>query len=449
MKSIPCGSSDSSKVSLSIPMTQEPSFKENLYQPPWYANHFIGIAGPSGSGKTWVAKQLIRELNVPWVIIMSLDSFYKSLNPEQHERAHRDEYNFDHPDAIDWNLMAEKLGELKNGKKVEIPIYSFKEHQRMEETTTLYGANVVILEGIFALHDERIRNLLDMKVYIDTDADLCLARRIRRDIKERERDIDSVLKQYLAFVKPSIDNYVRPQQKNADVIVPWGTENLAAVRLLVQHIQRALSERSDLHREGLKKLGKRCSEDEGIPDNVLFMHSVVSDQSFCGDKYMLYLERIAALVLERALDDSPDRDIPLDVTYTGQEKAAEVCGVSIFRAGNRLKAGLQRVLRQVSIGELVIEHNPETGEPQLHDRNIPSNIANKHVLLMDSQIATASIALMAIRVLLDHGVKQDRIIFVTFTACPQGLRALSKVFPKVRIVAGELDDELVHKHNGS
>lgn len=160
----------------------------HAYRPPWLALHFVGIAGGSGSGKSTFVKSVIEQLNVPWVVVISLDSFYKVLTREQSEAAFRSEYDFDSPEALEWDLLFQILRDLKAGKRVEIPIYDFATHARVpNKSTSVYGANVIILEGIFALHDPRVLELLDMKVYLDTDPDQCFQRRLDRDMRERGR----------------------------------------------------------------------------------------------------------------------------------------------------------------------------------------------------------------------------------------------------------------------
>jgi uridine kinase len=151
---------------------------------PWYnadgqvrQPYLVGLAGGSASGKTTVATRIIRNLGVPWVALISMDNFYKSLTKEQMDLAHHNQYNFDHPDAFDWEKLFQVLQDLKRGLKVDVPIYDFKTHSRLEKTTTIYGANVVLFEGIFALWDKDVRSLMDLKLFVDTDSDIRLARR--------------------------------------------------------------------------------------------------------------------------------------------------------------------------------------------------------------------------------------------------------------------------------
>nr|POE66680.1 uridine kinase [Quercus suber] len=147
------------------------------YSPPWSNTSIIGIAGSSGSGKTSLSHAIIQELSLPWVVIMSMDSFYKPLTSAESQAAFRNEYDFDAPEAIDFATLHERLQDIKQGKKADIPIYSFEKHARQEQTTTIYSPHVLILEGIFALHDERVLDMLDLKIFTEADGDLCLSRR--------------------------------------------------------------------------------------------------------------------------------------------------------------------------------------------------------------------------------------------------------------------------------
>jgi len=191
-------------------------------------------------GKTTVAKKIIEELNVQWVSLLSMDSFYKVLTEEQHEQAQRNEYNFDHPDAFDFDLIYKTLSELKKGKQVHIPVYNFTTHSREQQQKTIYGANVVIFEGIMTFVSKELLELMDIKIFVDTDADIRLSRRMRRDIVERGRTIDSVLAQYNKYVKPSFEYYIAPTMVCADIIVPRGGDNAIAIDLIVKHVHREL-----------------------------------------------------------------------------------------------------------------------------------------------------------------------------------------------------------------
>ncbi|VFV33275.1 uridine-cytidine kinase 1-like 1 [Lynx pardinus] len=228
--------------------------KRTIYtagRPPWYNEHgtqskeafAIGLGGGSASGKTTVARMIIEALDVPWVVLLSMDSFYKVLTTQQQEQAARNNFNFDHPDAFDFDLIVSTLKKLKQGKSVKVPVYDFTTHSRKKDWKTLYGANVIIFEGIMAFADKTLLELLDMKIFVDTDSDIRLVRRLRRDISERGRDIEGVIKQYNKFVKPAFDQYIQPTMRVADIVVPWGSGNTVAIDLIVQHMHSQLEER--------------------------------------------------------------------------------------------------------------------------------------------------------------------------------------------------------------
>uniref|UniRef100_A0A915L9B0 Uridine kinase n=1 Tax=Romanomermis culicivorax TaxID=13658 RepID=A0A915L9B0_ROMCU len=217
-------------------------------RPPWYDCHgtqskepfFIGICGGSASGKTTVARSIIESLDVPWVTLLNMDSFYKILTHEQHEAAVANNYNFDHPSAFDFEMLVKTLKRLKLGKRVEVPIYNFTTHSREKSCKTMYGASVLILEGILTFHNKEILEMMDLKIFVDADSDTRLARRLSRDITERGRDVDGVLKQVEKFVKPSFDNFIAPSMQNADIIIPRGGDNYVAIDLIARHIQSRL-----------------------------------------------------------------------------------------------------------------------------------------------------------------------------------------------------------------
>ncbi|EER24178.1 uridine kinase family protein [Coccidioides posadasii C735 delta SOWgp] len=214
---------------------------------PWEDMSIIGIAGGSGSGKSSVAAEIIKSLNLPGAVILVMDHFYKSLTPEQNAIAHQDEYDFDSPDAIDFDVLVQTLQNLKQGLKVEIPIYSFTKHQREEATVSLYPPRVLILEGILAFTDPRIVDMLDIKIFVEADMDVCLGRRIARDVRERGRTLESVLKQWFKFVKPSYNRFVEPQRQISDIIVPRGIENKTAIDMVVKHIHRIITGAAQRH----------------------------------------------------------------------------------------------------------------------------------------------------------------------------------------------------------
>ena len=182
----------------------------------------IGIAGGSGSGKTTVVKRISKALPPHCVAVVPLDSYYNDttdLTPEE-----RKQINFDHPDAFDWKLLTEQIKKLKNGEAIEQPTYSYVISNRL-------------LEGIMTLHYKKLRDMMDLKIFVDTDSDVRLIRNIRRDVVERGRTVDMVLDHYENDVKPMHEQFIEPTKKFADLIIPWGRENKRGIDILRTYIQ--------------------------------------------------------------------------------------------------------------------------------------------------------------------------------------------------------------------
>lgn len=203
-------------------------------------NHavLIGIAGGTGSGKTTLAKRLKSTFGDN-VVLLCQDYYYNSFDNLSYEE--RKLLNFDHPDAFDSKLLIEQLKQLKRFEPVERPTYSFVEYRRLEETVREEPKCVIILEGILIFENQELADLMDIKVFVDTDADIRLARRLMRDIHERGRNLDSVVNQYLNTVKPMHEAFIEPSKKNADVIIPEGGMNNVAFSMLVDRIKNIIN----------------------------------------------------------------------------------------------------------------------------------------------------------------------------------------------------------------
>ncbi|XP_030731463.2 uridine-cytidine kinase 2 isoform X1 [Globicephala melas] len=218
-----------------------PSEIPGVLRPP-----ITGLArSPAASSVCAKIVQLLGQNEVDYrqkqVVILSQDSFYRVLTSEQKAKALKGQFNFDHPDAFDNELIFKTLKEITEGKTVQIPVYDFVSHSRKEETVTVYPADVVLFEGILAFYSQEVRDLFQMKLFVDTDADTRLSRRVLRDISERGRDLEQILSQYITFVKPAFEEFCLPTKKYADVIIPRGADNLVAINLIVQHIQDILN----------------------------------------------------------------------------------------------------------------------------------------------------------------------------------------------------------------
>lgn len=202
----------------------------------------LGVCGGTGSGKTTVARRILERVGAHLVAHLPHDAYYKEaghLPPEE-----RAKLNFDHPDALDNDLLIEHLKELQAGRAVEIPVYDFKTHNRRAETLRVEPQPVILVEGILIFADKRLRDLMDVKIYVDTDADLRLLRRLQRDIEERGRSISSVINQYLSTVRPMHLEFVEPSKRYADVIIPEGGFNEVAIDMVASRLRALIGDPS-------------------------------------------------------------------------------------------------------------------------------------------------------------------------------------------------------------
>jgi len=417
----------------------------------------IGIAGGSASGKTTVAKKILSELNVPWVAIMSQDSFYKELGPSELEAAHNNNYDFDAPDSIDIELLCATLRKLKEGQRIQVPIYDFSTHSRSPETEEMYGANVVILEGLFALM-EPIASILDVKVFVDDPEDVRLERRLKRDVLERGRDREGCLKQYHRFVKPSFDKYIQPTLCTADIVVPRGVDNKVAMALMLEHIKQQMALREGSVRQELKAAGAGGIPTE-LPSSISVleptlqvrgMHTIIRNVETSREDFVFYSERLMRSLFEHANSFLPYNPVEVKTINGkrfkgGGRLAKRVVGVSILTSGMSMEASFRTVHRNAAIGKILIQTNVRTGEPELHYSKLP-NLEGASIIVMDSTLSTGATAMMAVRVLLDHGVAEADIIFTTMIASKPGCHWLANAFPSLRVVASAIDDIQPEQH---
>ena len=207
----------------------------------------IGIAGGTGSGKSTVARRVAEALTAgdtpASVAFVDMDAYYRNL--AHLPMAERKRVNWDHPDAFDLDLFVDQLGHLTGGRAIEKPVYDFVQHLRADDTIPIAPADVIVIDGILLFVDERVRDLCDVKVYVDADADVRLIRRLRRDMVKRGRPFEEILEQYLSTVRPMHEQFVEPTKRYADLIVPRGGHNAVAIEMIVAKIQRRLQARSD------------------------------------------------------------------------------------------------------------------------------------------------------------------------------------------------------------
>ncbi|XP_022633436.1 LOW QUALITY PROTEIN: uridine kinase-like protein 1, chloroplastic [Vigna radiata var. radiata] len=426
----------------------------------------IGVSGGTASGKTTVCDMIIQQLHDHRVVLVNQDSFYRGLRPEELERVH--EYNFDHPDAFDTEQLLECMGKLISGQGVHVPIYDFKKHQRSSDSFRQVNASdVIILEGILVFHDQHVRDLMNMKIFVDTDADVRLARRIRRDTVERGRDINSVLEQYAKFVKPAFDDFVLPSKKYADVIIPRGGDNHVAIDLIVQHI------RTKLGQHDLCKIYPNVYVIQST-FQIRGMHTLIRDRDISKHDFVFYSDRLIRLVVEHGLGHLPFTEkqvvTPTGSVYTGVDFCKKLCGVSIVRSGESMENALRACCKGIKIGKILIHRDGDNGKQvnelfgirhgctrsllmlvfngkpfaseQLIYEKLPKDISERHVLLLDPVLATGNSANQAIELLIQKGVPENHIIFLNLISAPEGIHCVCKRFPSLKIVTSEIDVEL-------
>lgn len=197
----------------------------------------VGVAGGSASGKTTIVRK-IQEYFGEDIVVLGHDSYYKAHDDMEYEE--RSQLNYDHPNSFETERMAEDVRKLIKGQPVEIPVYDYTIHNRSKKTEHIEPKNLIIIEGILILENKELRDLMDAKIYVDTDADERLTRRIRRDMVERARSIDSILDQYAATVKPMHEEFVEPSKRYADVIIPRGGENVTGITMLLEYLKHLL-----------------------------------------------------------------------------------------------------------------------------------------------------------------------------------------------------------------
>jgi len=259
----------------------------------------------------------------------------------------------------------------------------------------------------------------------------------------------------MAFVKPNFQQHVEPQRKAADIMVPRSIENRVAISMIIGRIQETLKEKSRRHRDELLKLGQ-AAEDEPLSPNVLLlkesrqivgMSTILQTPSTKEVDFIFYFDRVSTLLVEKAMEvmhfDPYPVTTPQGSKYQGLKMAGEVSAVVILRGGSCLETGLKRVIPECKTGRMLVQTNFRTGEPELHYLRLPGDIdEHASVLLLDPQMSSGGAALMAVRVLVDHGVEEGRVVFVTYFAGKMGLNRLLKVFPEVRVVVGMVVDDL-------
>ncbi|KAL1566945.1 Uridine kinase-like protein 3 [Salvia divinorum] len=394
----------------------------------------IGVGGGASSGKTTVCDMIIEQLHDQRVVLVNQDSFYHNLTPEELKRVN--EYNFDHPDAFDTEQLLCILKKLKHGQAVDIPKYDFKSYKNdVFPARRVNPSDVIILGGILVFHDPRVRDLMNMKIFVDADADVRLARRIRRDTVEKGRDAGMVLDQYARFVKPAFEDFILPTKKFADIIIPRGGDNPVAIDLIVQHL------RTKLGQHDLCKIYPNLVVIQST-FQIRGMHTIIRDSKTSTHDFIFYSDRLIRLVVEHGLGHLPFTEkqvtTPTGSVYIGVDFCKRLCGVSIIRSGESMENALRACCKGIKIGKILIHKGGDNVQQLIYEK-LPTDISDRHVLLLDPILGTGNSAVEAISLLIKKGVSEANIIFLNLISAPQGVHAVCRCFPRVKIVTSEIE----------
>eukprot|EP00803_Ostreobium_quekettii_P000805 evm.model.scf_655.4 EVM.evm.TU.scf_655.4 scf_655:45614-53087(+) len=415
----------------------------------------IGVAGGTASGKTTVCDRIMQRLHDQCVVILPQDSFYRDLSEDELNNVLGECGSM--LGTVAWELDLNRMLGTGRAPPGGIPEYDFTKHRRTNRTRRMEPADVVIIEGIMVLHIDEIRELLNMKIYVDTDDDVRLARRIQRDVSVRGRDIDGVIQQYTRFVKPAFDKYVAPSRRNADVIIPWQRgNNMVAIDLITEHIRTKL---------GMHDLRRIYSNLEVVPSNyqIRGMHTFIRDRETNKHDFVFYADRLIRLVVEAGLGHLPFKEkaviTPTKSSYIGVEFAKKLCGVSIIRSGESMENALRACCKGIKIGKILVHRPFPTDKSRMSAdgsfadaasgtdytliyEKLPKDIAQRSVLLMDPILGTGNSASKCIQVLKDKGVQESRILFLSLIAAPEGIHKVFCGFPQVTIITSEIDERV-------
>lgn len=447
----------------------------------------IGVTGASASGKTTVCKKIIDGLGDQRCVLISVDWFYYGMPPG----ADASNYNFDHPSAFDFPALAETLEQMRMRKPVSVQTYNFALHKRDEtKTADLDIADVIIVEGILTFYDPTIRDMMHMKVFVDEDADICLSRRIRRDVESRGRSVESILTQYARFVKPAYEEFILPTKRYADMIMPRGGDNVVLIDMIIKHI--ALKIRQD----DLRKLypGLVVMADSF---QMRGLHTIIRDRHATRDDIVFYSNRLMRLLVEEGLGLLPFRRKPVITssggTYYGVGFVAGLAAISLLPAGVTMESSLRAVCNTVRIGKMMIRsanrHSERGGagaglasggngglgigggggdsvvggvgrgndvggdarSDEVTYENLPEGLSERHILVLAPVLNSGRACEKAVERLIEVGCHEDRIIVLSLVVAPQAVIRICSQFPNVKLVVSAVDkglDEDGHVYPG-
>lgn len=394
----------------------------------------IGVTGASASGKTTVCDKIIHGLGDQRCVLISLDWFYHGL---PHGVSPQD-YNFDHPDAFDFEALRHTLQLMMQRRPVVVPRYDFAKHRRVDDKAAeLDVADVIIVEGILSFYDPAIRAMMHMKIFVDEDADICLSRRIRRDVASRGRSVESILGQYERFVKPAFEEYIWPTKRYADIVVPRGGDNLVAIDLIIKHI--ALK----IRQEDLRKVFSNLVVMSDSYQNR-GLHTIFRREGVSRDDFVFYSNRLMRLLIEEGLGLLPfERKTvvtPGGGRFFGVGFVAGLAGVSLMPNGEAMEGSLRAVCNTVRIGKMLIEGSRDDRRVQYD--NLPEDIEARYVLVLDPVLDSGEMCEKALEQLVKMGCKEDRILVLSLIVSPQAVTRICGRFSKVQLVVSAMDKGL-------
>ena len=393
----------------------------------------IGVAGPSASGKSSVVERIVSSLGSHSCAVLCLDCFYRGL-PADVDAV---EYNFDSPNAFDFDACADVLERVGGGETARVHTYDYVTHQRCgPELVIPDTTEVLILEGILTFYHERVRGKLHLKVFVDEDADVCLCRRLRRDVLHRGRSVASVLVQYEKFVKPSLDNFIHPQKRLADIIVQRGVENVTAIDLLVKHIGVKLNQ------TGLQRVFPNLHEMPAT-GQVRALHTCFRRADAPRDEFIFYVDRLIRLLVEEALNMLPFalRDVltPTGEVYRGFAFATHLAAVSVSPGGEAMERGLREVVRNVRVGKVAVVSRGGK-ERYIEFRRYPPGLHQRHVLVLLPVLDTGATLNTVLADLSRIGCLPSRLIVLSLIASPDAIASVCQAgWSRVRLVVSAID----------
>ena len=361
---------------------------------------------------------------------MSLDWFYHGLP----DSVLPGSYNFDHPDAFDFEALGSTLESMKTRQPVSVPKYDFARHSRVEDNAAdLDAADVIIVEGILTFYDPLIRNLMHMKIFVDEDADICLSRRITRDVKSRGRSVDSILTQYTRFVKPAFERFILPTKRHADIVVPRGGDNLVAIDLIIKHI--ALKIRQEDLRKVFSNLVVMSDSYQSRG-----LHTIVRDRNASRNDIVFYSNRLMRLLIEESLGLLPFQrrtvTTPSGNKFCGVGFVEGLAGVSLMPNGETMESSLRAVCNTVRIGKMLIA---EGGEKRVTYECLPEELEDKYILVLDPVLDSGERCETALARLMELGCREDRVLVLSLIVSPQAVTRICARFTKVQLVVSAID----------